>query len=64
MVTTDSIKSKIQNLISKANETTGNTDSDLTSSVESLIEGYGHGEESGGITPYVNDLAELIGGDA
>ena len=43
MATADSIKTKIQNLIATANETTGNTDTDLTSAVGSLIEGYGQG---------------------
>lgn len=37
------IKEKILNLISKANSTTGKSDNDLTSGVNSLIEGYGQG---------------------
>lgn len=41
--TADSVKAKIQNLIAKANETTGKNDTDLTSGVNSLIEGYGKG---------------------
>jgi len=44
MATADSVKVKIQNLISKANETTGKSDTDLTSGVDSLIEGFGQGD--------------------
>ena len=40
------IKRKIENLIAKANSTTGNSDTDLTSGVNALIEGYGQGGES------------------
>lgn len=36
-------KRALQNLIARANATTGKTDTDLTSSVESLIAGYGQG---------------------
>ena len=43
MVTADSVKSKIQRLINKANEINGNADTDLTSSVNRLIDGYGKG---------------------
>lgn len=44
MATDESVKIKIQNLITKANNVTGKTDIDLTSSINSLIEGYGQGE--------------------
>lgn len=40
MATADSVKAKIQSVITRANTTTGNTDSDLTSAVNSLISGY------------------------
>lgn len=48
MATADSVKSKIQGLISRANAKTGTTDADLTSAVDRLIGGYG---QVGGITP-------------
>lgn len=44
MATFESVKSKIQGLISKSNAKTGNSDADLTSAVDSLIEGFGKGE--------------------
>lgn len=37
------LKQKIQNLLTKANQTTGNADTNLTSAVKSLIDGYGGG---------------------
>ena len=43
MATADNVKSKIQGLINKSNETTGNADTDLTSAVNSLVGGYGKG---------------------
>ena len=48
MATADSVKVKIQNLINKANTKTGESDADLTSAVDTLIEGYGKGEEATG----------------
>ena len=47
MATAESVKQKIQGLISNANNTTGNTDATLTNAVASLIAGFGTG--SGGI---------------
>lgn len=44
-VTEASIKAKIQSLITKANTTTGKSDTDLTGAVLSLAEGYGVGGE-------------------
>lgn len=41
MTTADSVKAKIQGLIDKANEATGESDTDLTAAVDRLIEGYG-----------------------
>ena len=41
MATADSVKTKIQNLITSANNTTGQSDGDMTSAVESLISGFG-----------------------
>ena len=43
MATAESVKTKIQGLINKSNETTGNADTDLTSAVNRLVEGYGQG---------------------
>lgn len=45
MATDKSVKAKIQGLIDKANATTGKSDTDLTSGVNSLVEGYGTGGE-------------------
>lgn len=49
MATADSVKAKLQGLIAKANETTGNTDADLTTAVNALVAGFGQG---GGGTPF------------
>lgn len=43
----EAVPLKLQNLIHKANSTTGKNDTDLTSGVNSLIEGYGSGGGSG-----------------
>lgn len=43
MATAESVKQKIQGLISNANNTTGNTDATLTNAVASLIAGFGTG---------------------
>ena len=43
MVTAESVKQKIQGLISNANNTTGNIDATLTNAVNSLIAGFGTG---------------------
>ncbi len=48
MATLDSVKAKIQSLISKANSKTGRADTDMTAAVDALIAGFGQG---GGITP-------------
>lgn len=47
MISAENIKTQIQALIDKSNETTGNTDTDLTAAVESLINGYGKSGDSG-----------------
>lgn len=59
MATAESVKTKIQGLIDKANETTGNADADLTTAVAALIEGFGAGggAESTG-WPY--DMGEFV----
>lgn len=44
MATADSVKNKIRGLIDAANAVTGNTDTDLTTAVESLVAGYGQGD--------------------
>lgn len=38
-----SIESKISSLITAANTKTGKTDADLTSAMQSLVDGYGGG---------------------
>ena len=43
MANADSVKAKLQSLITKANETTGNTDEDLTTAVNALVAGFGQG---------------------
>lgn len=48
MVTAESVKAKLQGLISLANATTGKTDTDLTAAVNALIAGFGQGGSSGG----------------
>jgi hypothetical protein len=48
MVTADSVKDKICGLINTANATTGKTDVDLTTAVNSLVEGFGQGNEDAG----------------
>lgn len=47
MATADSVKGKIQGLIDTANETTGESDVDLTTAVGRLIQGYGAGDSAG-----------------
>lgn len=46
MATAESVKAKLQNLITLANNTTGNTDATLTQAVNALIAGFGQGGES------------------
>lgn len=41
MATAESVKAKINSLINKANSVTGKSDTNITSGVKSLIEGYG-----------------------
>lgn len=43
MATAESVKTKIQGLISQSNEATGKEDTDLTAAVGSLIAGFGQG---------------------
>lgn len=47
MANIQSVKTKIQGLIDKANTTTGGSDTDLTTAMDNLIDGYG----SGGFDP-------------
>lgn len=56
IVNPDTLKAKIQSLIAKANSTTGKSDTDLTSGVNSLIEGYGQGD-----TPTFDGTIEIDG---
>lgn len=45
------IKPIIESMIAKANETTGKSNTNLTSAIQSLIDGYGQGSSSGGGLP-------------
>ena len=47
MATAESVKTKIRGMIDSANTATGNTDTDLTTAVSSLIAGYGSGGGGG-----------------
>lgn len=55
--TAESVKLKIQNLISAANEKTGRADVDLTAAVNNLMEGYGQGGECEG--KHIIEVEEL-----
>jgi hypothetical protein len=55
-ITVDSITAKLQNLINKANTTTGKSDTDITSGVNRLIAGYGRG----GGTSYEEYNGEVV----
>jgi len=46
MATADSVKSKLQGLIKKANGTTGRSDTTMTEAVDALISGYGQGGDT------------------
>ena len=48
MATAASVKAKIQGLIDTANATTGGSDTNLTSAVNALVDGYGQGGGGGG----------------
>lgn len=56
MATADSVKAKIQGLIDTSNSTTGQNDTDLTSAINHLKEGYGQGGES---TPLQEKTVEI-----
>lgn len=45
MITADKVKNQIQTLIDTANQKTGNNDTDLSSAVGSLMDGYGSAED-------------------
>ena len=47
MATADSVKAKIQGLIDLSNSKTGQSNTDLTSAVNELVDGYGQGALSG-----------------
>lgn len=63
MATAESVKQKIQGLISNANNTTGNTDATLTNAVNSLIAGFGTGgggiQSASGEYSIAEDVASL-----
>lgn len=69
MATADSVRGKIEQLISDSNAATGNTDADLTAAVNALIAGYGQGGDTSvedaiitrTITEYSNDRVTSIG---
>lgn len=50
MATAESVKAKLQNLLTLANGTTGNTDATLTAAVNALIAGFGQGGGGGGVS--------------
>ena len=54
-----SVKSKIQALITAANAKTGKSDTDLTTAVQSLIDGYGVAVEQISFTIQQHDGAEI-----
>lgn len=56
MATAESVKQKIQGLISNANNTTGNTDATLYDAVASLIAGFGTGGGEG----LTYDMGEFV----
>ena len=56
MSTPVTVKTQIQALINNANAKTGNNDTDLTTAVNSLIDGYGSGT-SGDYLQYVNTVS-------
>ena len=62
MAKADVVKVKIQNLINKANATTGKNDTDLTSGVYNLVQGYGSGGGSSvvGNTSIISNKSSLI----
>lgn len=47
MATLEGIKAKIRRLINSANAVTGNSDSDLTTAINTLTDGYGVGDSTG-----------------
>lgn len=53
MATIESIKTKIQTLTTKINETTNKSDTDLTTAVNSLINGY---KQHGNIATYKGEV--------
>lgn len=58
MATAESVKAKLQNLITLANNTTGNTDATLTQAVNALIAGFGQGG-GGDVTGLAYDMGEF-----
>ena len=57
------IETNISNLIDLANTTTGNTDTNLTDSVNALVDGFGQGGYSGGenLDCFVSDTNVITG---
>lgn len=53
MATADSVKNKLQELITKANEATGHADTDLTTAVNTLVAGFGQG---GGLPSWIEEM--------
>lgn len=51
-----SIKSKIQSLISAANNETGESDTTLTDAVQTLVDGYGQGGEGGSLPSVISKI--------
>ena len=63
MATPETVKAKINNLISLANEKTGETDADLTTAVNRLAEGYGSGSGGGDTSGSVETCTVVIQAD-
>lgn len=55
-----SLKTVIQSMIAKANTTTGRSDTNLTSAINALVDGYGQGGGISGVTElYSNDSVSI-----
>lgn len=54
MATADGVKAKLQGLIDKANEATGNTNTDLTTAIDALVAGFGAGGD--GLPSWIEEV--------
>lgn len=60
MATVQSVKAKLQGLIDKSNATTGKNDADLTTAVNTLVEGYGKGGSGEDLAGVLDEQSQLI----